>query len=74
MISIVFNREVEREKLSKLGEIKLYDFPKVQLSVPVEKSNTIAARLLEDYPVEDLNIEEPDIEEIIRDFFTKKTP
>ncbi len=74
IISIVLRKQVDKKKLSALGEIKLQDFPNLQLSVPFEKSNQIAARLLEDFPVEDLNIEEPDIEEIIREYFTKANP
>ena len=71
IISVDLSRQVDRKKLAALGEIKAADFPNIQLSVPIEKSNQIAARLLEDFPVEDINIGEPDIEEIIREYFTK---
>lgn len=72
VLSIVFNKKVEKSVLQKLGEIKEYNFPRVKLEVPMAKSNHTAARILEDFPVEDLNIEEPDIEEIIRSVFTQK--
>lgn len=74
LLSVVFEEKVERDKLAKLGEIKEYDPPKVVISVPREKSNHVAAKLLEHFPVDDLNIEEPDIEDIIRDVFSRVKP
>ena len=70
-LSFTLKHKIDPKKFAKLGEVKQYEFPKVLLSVPIAESNRIAARLLEDYPVVDLNIEEPDIEEIIRDFFMR---
>lgn len=69
-ISITLKNKVDAKKLAILATIKHYDFPHVLLSVPIADSNRIAARLLEDYPVIDINIEDTDIEDIIRDFFT----
>ena len=68
-ITVVFEKEVKAEKLKQFGEIQEYDFPKVVLSVKRRDSNTITAKLLKDFPVLDLNIEEPDIEDIIREVF-----
>ncbi len=70
-LSVTFDENVTKEKLEKLGKIEQFDFPKVVLSVPFEKSKQVAAKLLENFPVDDINIEEPDIEDIIRDIFTK---
>ncbi|HMS22167.1 MAG TPA: ATP-binding cassette domain-containing protein [Candidatus Levybacteria bacterium] len=72
-ISVILEKQVPLHKLEKLGEIKEHDFPKVVLSVKREDSNKITTRLLKDFPVLDLNIEEPDIEEIIREVFSRKT-
>lgn len=69
-LSIVFIKPVSKEKLSKLGEIIEYDETNATLSVPREKTSQIAAKLLETFPVDDLNIEEANIEEIIRDVFS----
>lgn len=71
LLSVVFSEKVDKEKLEKLGEIKEYDPPKVVISVERERSNHVAAKLLEHFPVDDLNIEEPDIEDIIRDVFSR---
>ena len=71
-LSIDFSTTVERSKLEKLGNIKEYSETLAVIVVERTKSNKVAAKLLESFPVKDLNIEEPNIEDIIRDVFTKK--
>jgi len=68
-LTVVFNKPVEKERLMHLGQIKSYEPTAVTLSVKRSNSNIIASKLLSDFPVEDLNIEEPDIQEIIRKLF-----
>ncbi len=72
LITVVFEKKVDEKDLKKLGEIKENDFPKVVLSVKREDSNEVTSKLLKDFPVEDLNIQEPDIEDIIRQVFARK--
>ncbi|MGE5042161.1 MAG: ABC transporter ATP-binding protein [Candidatus Levyibacteriota bacterium] len=72
LISIVFEKKVERKDLEKLGTVLEYDFPKVILSVNRKDSNQATSKLLKDFPVADLNIQEPDIEDIIREVFSRK--
>ncbi len=71
VLSVVLDEYVAPEKLSEVGELVSYDFPKAVIRVPRSASNVAAADLLQKFPVDDLNIEEPDIEDIIRDVFTK---
>lgn len=71
MLSVVLDEYVPPDKLKEVGELTSYDFPRAILHVPRSASNVAAAQLLQKFPVNDLNIEEPDIEEIIRDVFTK---
>ncbi len=74
-LSVVLEKELTRhqlEKLEVLGGIKEYSFPKLVLTVQREHSNKVAAKLLQSYPVADLNIEESPIEDIIREVFTGK--
>ena len=71
-IDVILEKEVDRKKFDKLGTIVSYEFPKITLSVERAKSNFVAAKLLESFPVEDINIKEPDIEEIIREVFRGK--
>lgn len=71
VISIILDEKVEKEKLSAMGTVLSYEYPKVTIRVPRNESKEAAAKLLAKFPVDDLNIEEPDIEDIIRDVFTK---
>lgn len=72
VLSVVLETYVPPDKLSEVGELVVYDFPKAVIRVARSASNVAAAQLLQKFPVDDLNIEEPDIEDIIRDVFTKK--
>lgn len=71
VLSVVLETYVAPGKLSEVGELVDYNFPKAVIRVPRSASNVAAAELLQKFPVDDLNIEEPDIEDIIRDVFTK---
>ncbi len=71
VLSVVLEDYVPPNKLSEIGELTSYDFPKAVIRVERSASNVAAAQLLQKFPIDDLNIEEPDIEDIIRDVFTK---
>ncbi|OGG06125.1 ABC transporter [Candidatus Gottesmanbacteria bacterium RIFCSPHIGHO2_01_FULL_42_12] len=73
ILSVVLEKELDKRHLTnleKLGGVKEYAFPKLVLQVAREESNRVAAKLLQSYPVADLNIEESAIEDIIREVFT----
>jgi ABC-2 type transport system ATP-binding protein len=75
LISVVLEKELDKRQLTnleKLGGVRELDYPKLVLQVAREESNRVAARLLQSYPVADLNIEESAIEDIIREVFTGK--
>lgn len=72
IIELVLSKEVNLRRLAEIGEVKDYDFPRIILKVKKEESNAIAAKLLRNFPVEDLNISETSIESIIRELFTGK--
>ena len=57
------------ENLEKIGKVKKLNFPQVTLSVPRETIAAAAAELLQNFPVEDLTIEEIPIEDVIRKVF-----
>jgi ABC-2 type transport system ATP-binding protein len=71
-LSVVFSSEIDPKGLAKIGEIKSYDFPKAVISVSRAVSSLAAAELLQKFPVADLDITEPPIEDIIREVFTGK--
>lgn len=70
LLSVVLESYVPPEKLATIGELVSYAFPKAVIKVARNASNVAAAELLQEFPVDDLNIEEPDIEDVIRDVFT----
>lgn len=71
ILTVDFSKFVEKTDLKSLGEIKTYEYPRLVLLVKRNHAKNIAAKLLKDYPVEDLNIEDPQIEDVIRDVFEK---
>lgn len=73
VLSVVLETYIGPDKLAEIGELVDYNFPKAVIRVPRSASNVAAAQILQKFPVADLNIEEPDIEDIIRDVFTKAT-
>ena len=70
ILSVVFQRGVQKDKLAEIGEVTEYAYPKATIRVPRQESSRRAAQLLQNFPVADLNIEEPPIENIIREVFT----
>lgn len=68
-LTIIFEKPVEKNVLEKFGEIKSYHPTKTTLIVNRVKANKIVSEILHDFSIIDLNIEEPDIQEIIRDLF-----
>lgn len=72
LISVVFSKKVNEEKLKKIGKVKEFDFPRAVISVKRKVASLAASELLQDFPVADLNIEESEIEDIIREVFSGK--
>lgn len=71
-LSVVFEEYIDPKKLVKIGEIKSFEYPKAIIKVDRHTSNLAASALLQEFPVADLNIEEPEIEDIIREVFMGK--
>jgi len=72
LLTVVFSKKVDPEDLKEIGKVKEFDFPKVIISVKRSTASLAAAELLQNFPVADINIEEPQIEDIIREVFTGK--
>ncbi len=71
LVSVVFGDYADPKKLESLGEVKYYNFPELKLHVSMEQANESVAKLLKQFKIDDIKIEDPDIEDIIRDVFTK---
>jgi len=63
--------QVEREKLESIGKVKEFDGFHVKIQITKSLVAERAAKLLSEFKVADLTIEDPAIEDIIREVFTK---
>jgi len=68
---IIFNSPVERNDLERLGDVQEFEYPRAVIRVRREKTSSIAAELLQKFDIDDVNINEPELEDIIRMLFTK---
>ncbi|MBI3380058.1 ATP-binding cassette domain-containing protein [Candidatus Gottesmanbacteria bacterium] len=64
--------KVDKKDFTKLGKINYFEYPKVSITVSKKNIKEAATILLKKFPIEDLTIEEPEIENVIRMVFTKK--
>jgi ABC-2 type transport system ATP-binding protein len=72
IISVILAEEVDPKILEAFGKVKEFSYPKVAFSVKRSEVSKATAKIIELLPVADLNIEEPAIEDIIRELFTGK--
>lgn len=72
ILSLIFSENVPKKKLEQFGTVKNYDKLTATLIVARATATTTAAKILTSLPVQDLNIEEPPIEAIIREVFQTK--
>jgi len=69
IIKVVFSDKVENKKLESYGETRRFGFPEWEVRIKQKDANDVAARILKHLPVEDINIEDPEIEDVIAGFF-----
>ena len=76
ILSLTFSKKVTRKDLEKFGDLKEFDedgtAQTATLLVNRKKAAPTAAKLLDKLPVQDVTIEEPPIEAIIREVFSTK--
>lgn len=69
-LHLIFNETVPRKALERYGEVKEFSLPKATLNIPRVKTSKIAAELLSKFDIQDLDINEPGLEDIIRELFS----
>lgn len=74
IVKVIFKEYVDPKKLEELGEVRKFGYPELVLRVPNRRSNEIASKILKYFSVDDITIEEPEVEDIIRDVFKDKAP
>lgn len=72
VIKVDLGEEMDQKKLATIGEVKEINEGRVIIHVPGDEAPKRAGRLLQKFEVADLTIEEPPIEDIIRQVFTEK--
>ena len=72
VITVTLAKEVDPKKFEEVAKVKEFDYPRLTLSIKRKNVSEVTAQVLDKFPVADLNIEEPPIEDIIRELFTGK--
>ena len=72
IVKITLATPLDPAELGKYGEVEAADGLTASLRVPRHETKELAARLLSELPVEDISIEEPLIEEVIRQVFAEQ--
>jgi ABC-2 type transport system ATP-binding protein len=70
-VTATFHRPVPESDLASLGEIIEYRGERVTLRVPRSQLAERTSELLARFPVDDLAVDEPDVEEVIRKVFSE---
>ncbi|MFA7301274.1 MAG: ATP-binding cassette domain-containing protein [Candidatus Shapirobacteria bacterium] len=68
-ITLIFNNKVLLSNLEKIGRVTEYDDLKASIEVPRNQVAKMASRLLSEFDVDDLDIQEPRLENIIAEVF-----
>ena len=71
LIDVYFSKEIDIKKLEEIGEVKKISFPHAVIEVPRETSALAASELLQNFPVNDLTIQEESVEDVVRKIFKK---
>ncbi|MEM2126033.1 MAG: ATP-binding cassette domain-containing protein [Candidatus Methanosuratincola sp.] len=70
LIHVEFEREVTADELALLGRVKENSGLQAVLEVPRDRARLVAQALLDRWPVHDLTIEEPSLEEALHHYFS----
>jgi ABC-2 type transport system ATP-binding protein len=70
-LELVLGEGVTAAALAAFGDVRSFRFPNAVLEVPREVAAATSARLLAAFPVADLSIEDPPIEDVIRQAFAE---
>lgn len=71
-IELTLEKEVEKGKLEQIAKVKQYLYPKVSLLVDRKATKDTLDKLLEKFEISDFTVEEPAVEDVVREMFTAK--
>lgn len=69
---VVFNSKANEKELIRFGDIKKFAYPEVIINVAQNKVSKVAYDLLDKYDIDDIDINEPELKDIIGVIFGKK--
>lgn len=72
LLTIILDKPVPRAQLEELGVVKEYEFPRAVIQVGRNEVVAKSVQAIEKFIVTDMNVEEPKIEDVIREVFTGK--
>jgi ABC-2 type transport system ATP-binding protein len=70
-LSLRFSRPVPRAQVAELGQVVKHDAAEAVLQVPQSGVNAAVAKALATLPVQDLNVENPPLEEVMSELFSR---
>jgi ABC-2 type transport system ATP-binding protein len=73
-LKLTFSKPVELSDLEGLGRVSSFDGLSAALEAPRERAAQVAAAALSRLPVVDIEIRDPDVEDVIRDIFQHRPP
>ena len=73
-LTVTFATPVAKTTLAEFGAVTAYRPRTTTLRIARDAVPQVSARLLQDYPVLDLNIVEPEVDEVVRQFFSGGRP
>ncbi len=71
-VKVIFKEYADPKKIDELGEIDKFEYPELILNVPNDKTNSVASAILNNFQVEDITIEDPQIEDVIAKVYTQQ--
>lgn len=71
IVRAILKNPVDPNKFTDYGDLVKYEYPELILRVNYKDTSEITYKILRDYEIHDLNIENPDVEDVIRSVFKK---
>jgi len=71
-IALTFSKPVKTADLEQYGKVVTAADQQAVLHVVRAETGAVAARLLKDLPIRDISIEDPSLEDVVRELFTKR--
>lgn len=72
IIEVSFTEPVAQDQLTKLAQVQEYSSERALLKIPKDQVKQVAVELMTKFPVDDILINEMQIEEVVRNIFSKK--